>query len=446
MNAFGPLRGGYDGLPFQIAPRGLSLMLEHHPPAPSHGRLDGQTRLLLVVNGLFITAGALSGTFLGVYIWKASKNFALLGWFTLIAHVCMALTFWIGGYAVKRGRKRLVLRLGIGASAVFYALVLLLGTRCIPYIWLLGIVQGTANGLFWLAFNVIYFEVTDADNRDRYNGLAGVIGALAGMIAPWCSGFLISRMPAEQGYRIIFMISLGIFVAGVLATFLLRNRRTEGEYEWGLPVRIWRLPHTPWRPVLGALIVQGVRESVFGLMISLLVYIQTGSELRLGNYTLISSAVSFVGFFAVGRWLKPSWRSAGMLTGAAAMTAVIVPFFFGIRYSTMLFFGVVTSLSFPLYAIPMTSTVFDLIGKDESSARQRVEYVVVRELALNAGRIAGMAAFIATVHFSRAPLVLNVLMLVTGSAPLFSWMFMRGTLGNPFKKWAASKTMRLRNS
>ncbi|CAM3931667.1 MFS transporter [Cohnella lubricantis] len=403
-------------------------MLNPQTPARSHGRLDKQNRLLLVVNGLFITANALSGTFFGVYIWKASQNFSLLAWFTLLGHICMALTFWLAGRAVKMGRKKLVLGLGIGGSAVFYALVLLLGTRGIDYIWLLGAIQGTASGLFWLAYNVIYFEVTDPDNRDRFNGLAGVTGAVAGMAAPWFSGFMISRMTAESGYRTIFILSLGIFVAGVLAALLLRNRQTEGKYDWRLPWRIWSVPRTSWRPVLAALIIQGVRESVFGMMIGLLVYIQTGSELRLGNYTLITSAVAFVGFYAVGRWLKPAWRIWGMLAGAVVMTLVIVLFFFGITYSTMIVFGVATSLMYPLYGIPMTSAVFDLIGGSEESARQRVEYVVVRELALNAGRIAGMAAFLVTVHYSRAPLVLNILMLIVGSAPLFSWLFMRGTL------------------
>jgi YQGE family putative transporter len=403
-------------------------MTTSHPTASSGGRLDGQNRLLLTVNGLFVTASALSGTFLGVYIWKASQNFSLLGWFTLLSYLCMAFTFWIAGAAVKRGRKRLVLRLGICASAVFYALVLLLGHRCIAYIAPLGVLQGMANGLFWVSFNVLYFEVTDAANRDRFNGLAGVIGALAGMLAPWSSGFLISRMAAERGYRVIFIASLAIFVIGAIVSFWLRNRPPGEHYDWRHPIRIWRTPNSPWHSVLTALAVQGVRESVFGLMIGLLVYIQTGSELKLGNFTLLTSAVSFIGYYAVGRWLKPVWRVKGMLVGAVVITAVVLLFFFGIRYGTMLVFGVGIGLFFPLYGIPMTSAVFDLIGQNEDSARLREEYVVVRELALNVGRIFGMAVFLCTIQISRSPTVLNVLLFIVGSAPIFSWMLMRGNL------------------
>ncbi|WP_256759275.1 MFS transporter [Cohnella sp. WQ 127256] len=403
-------------------------MLKPQPSINHPGHLDRQTWLLLAVNGLFIMASALSGTYFGVYIWKASNDYIQIGWFTLLSHLFMAITFWVAGNGVKEGNKMIYLRLGIGVSALFYALVLLLGGHALQWIWVLGIVQGIATGLFWLSYNVIYFEVTDAHNRDRYNGWAGVIASLVGMIIPWCSGFLISRMAGESGYRAIFILSFVIFVAGIGVSFFLHNRRTEGHYDWKLPYRLLGKPKTAWRPVLGALVAQGVRESVFGVIIGVLIYVQTGSELKLGNYALITSVVGFISFLATGIWLKPAWRNKGMLVGVIAITMVILPFFFGISFTTLLIFGVGAALFFPLYMLPMTSAVFDLIGQDENSVRQRVEYVVARELALNVGRIVGMAIFMVTLSISRAPIVLNSLLLLVGSSPILSWLFMRNVL------------------
>ncbi len=408
---------------------------EHKPTGTGGNRkLDRQTLFLLAVNVLFITATALSATYLGVYIWKATNNFVVIGWFALLNHLSMALTFWIAGNGVKEGNKMVCLRLGIGVSASFYAIVLLLGKSAFHYIELLGVVQGIANGLFWIAFNVIYFELTNADNRDRFNGMTGVFGSFVGMVVPWCSGIIISSLGGERGYRTIFLISLCIFVAGMGVSFLVRNRRTEGNYDWLLTPHALRKQRTPWLPVFAALAAQGVRESVLGLMIGLLVYISTGSEWRLGNFTLIVSAVAFISFYAVGKWLKPVWRSRGMLIGTIVMTAVIVPFFTGVTYTTLLIFGIGASLFFPLFTIPMTSAVFDLIGSKEDSVRQRVEYVVMRELGLNTGRIVGMVLFITTLSFSRAPLVISILLLVAGSAPLLSWRFMRHLLIPQHKK------------
>lgn len=41
-------------------------------------QLNSQSILLLAVNGLFVLAGALSGTFLNVYIWKVKPDFNLI--------------------------------------------------------------------------------------------------------------------------------------------------------------------------------------------------------------------------------------------------------------------------------------------------------------------------------------------------------------------------------
>jgi len=389
------------------------------------GRLDGQTLLLLAVNGLFVMATALSGTYFGIYIWKASNDYFKLGWFTLITHCCMGLTFWIAGNVAKEGNKMILLRLGIGIAAAFYGLVLLLKGNAIYYIGWLGIVQGAATGLFWLAFNVVYFEATEPDNRDKFNGLTGTIGSLIGIVVPWSSGWIISRMGGENGYRTIFIASACVFVAAIATSFFLRNRKTAGSYQWQWPVDLLKAKDSEWPSVLKALASQGVRESVFGVIIGLLIYVQTGSEMKLGNFMLLTSAVGFASFWCAGKWLKPRWRYRGMQVGAIALVAVILPLFAGFSYATLLAFGIGAALFFPLYLLPMTAVVFDLIGRDEESVKRRVEYVVARELALNVGRIAGMAIFLCAISISKTPLMMKWLLLAIGSSPLLSWWFMR---------------------
>jgi YQGE family putative transporter len=304
-------------------------------------------------------------------------------------------------------------------------LVLWLGSRSIHYIIVLGLVQGISSGLFWLAFNVVYFEVTNPDNRDRFNGWAGLLGAGAGILAPWISGMLIVTLGDIAGYRLIFSISLGIFIVGVIVSFFLKKRKVEGTYEWFLPIRCLRQAKSPWRRVGLALVAQGFREGVFGFLIGLLVYISTSSEASLGRYLFMTSSVSLVSFWAAGKFIKPRYRRGAMLLGALMMVAVIVPFFWKLSFITLLIFGVTVSLFYPLYSIPMMSTVFDLIGTNEGSAKQREEYVVLRELALNIGRVLGVLIFIAIVSWSTAPSVMSLLLLLIGSSPLASWYFMR---------------------
>ncbi|MEW9699705.1 MFS transporter [Paenibacillus sp. SI8] len=396
--------------------------------SPKKGKLDAQAILLLAVHALFGVANALSGTFVGVYLWKAKNDYTLIGWFTLTTHLTMAITFWLAGKWVKEHNKMNCLRVGVAVSACFYMLVLWLGSSSFQYFIGLGMVQGISSGLFWIAFNVVYFEVTDPDNRDRFNGWMGLLGSGGGIVAPWISGLLIVGLGGAAGYRLIFSISLGIFVLGVVVSFFLKKRKAQGTYEWFLPIRCLKEQDTPWRRVSLALVAQGFREGVFGFMIALLVYIATSSEASLGNFVLMTSAVSLVSFWAAGKFVKPQFRKVTMLVGALMMVVVIVPFFWKMNYPALLSFGIGASLFLPLFAVPMVSTVFDLIGADERSAKQREEYVVLRELSLNAGRVLGVLLFIGVVSWSTKPGVLSVLLLIIGSSPLVSWVFMRKQL------------------
>lgn len=398
-------------------------------------RLSRQSVLLLVVHGLFLLANSLSGTFVHVFLWKAKQDFALLGWFTLVSHVAGAATFCAAGRRVKERNKMHALRLGVFVSAVFYLAVLLLDDEAARHALMLGALLGVAGGLFWLAYNVLYFEVTGPEDRDRYNGLSGVFASLSGMFAPWFSGLLIASTGGERaGYRIIFTLSLAIFLIGVAVSFFLKKRRETGTYDWAFGFRLLREKGNPWRTVMAGLAAQGVREGVFAFIIGVLVYVATGRESKVGHYALIASAAGAAGYWLYGKLVKPGMRRAAMLVGAGLLIAAVFPFFLKVNYVTLVLFGLLSGLAFPAYIVPITSSVFDMIGLDRESAAHRVELVVLRELGLNAGRVIGIGLFLATVTWFESRTAIVWLMLAVGSSPLAAWWCLRGIHAERFDR------------
>lgn len=413
---------------------------EHHADVRSGrgkrgAKLSRQSVLLLAVHGLFLLANSLSGTFVHVFLWKAKQDFALLGWFALMTHLAGAITFLVAGRRVKERNKMNALRLGVFVSAVFYLAVLLLDNQAARFALLLGALLGIAGGLFWLAYNVIYFEVTGPEDRDRYNGLSGVFASLSGMFAPWVSGLLIAATGGERtGYRIIFTLSLTIFLVGVVVSFFLKKRRVTGTYDWSFGFRLLGRKGNPWRSVMAGLTAQGVREGVFAFIIAVLVFVATGKETKVGNYALITSAAGAAGYWLFGKLVKPRMRQAAMLIGALLLIAAIFPFFLTVNYGTLVVFGLISGIAFPAYIVPITSSVFDLIGVDSESAAHRVELVVLRELGLNAGRLIGIAAFLAVVALSESRTAIVWLMLAVGSSPMVAWWCLRGIHTARFEK------------
>jgi YQGE family putative transporter len=387
--------------------------------------LNGQAALLLIVQVLYGIANALSGTFVPVYLWKASQSYMLIGWFTMGQYVMSGLTFWVVGKWVKEHNKMNSLRIGIILSGVFYCTVLLLGTQAKVYYLPLGLLNGMALGFFWIAYNVIYFEITDPDNRDRFNGWSGLLGSAAGIVAPWVSGLLITSMQGEKGYRLIFSLSLVIFSISVVLSFWLKKRHGPGSYNWKHGLQQLMQKGNPWRRMFPAIAAQGVREGVFMFLVGLTVYVATQNESKLGTFSLITSLVALFSFWIVSKILKKNNRKLAMLIGVIMIGIVILPLFWKVSYATLLMFGIGTSLFMPLYIIPMTSRVFDLIGQSEESAREREEFIVLREAGLVTGRVIGLSSYLIVLPLNHSAVAITWLLFAVGIFPIAGWWFMK---------------------
>ena len=179
---------------------------------------------LLIIGGLYSLSIALSNTFVNVYIWKQTEDFFQIAIYNLTVVIFQPLTFILAGKMAKKVDRMIVFRIGIIFLAVFYATVLITGTNANRFLILLGAILGIGYGFYWLAFNVLTFEITEPETRDFFNGFLGVLNSVGGMIGPLLAGVIISRLTGFIGYTIIFIISLGLFALATFLSFFMSKR------------------------------------------------------------------------------------------------------------------------------------------------------------------------------------------------------------------------------
>lgn len=380
-------------------------------------------KLLLFISTLFTISTALSNTFVNVYLWKLEKNYILIGWFNFYQYLFIMIIFILAGKIAKNRDRVIILRIGVVILTVFYFAVLLLGNAAAKQYVVLGILLGIGQGFYWFAFHLLYFEITEPENRDVFNGWNGLLTSAGGIIAPFLSGWLIAKSSGLTGYRMIFFISLVIFAVAVISSFFFRHRQYKGDYRL-IQVLKETAKNPDWRNILFAMAAQGGREGIILFLIGLLIYISTNSEFSLGTYTMLISAVSFFTYYIVGKILRREWRNRSMMIGSVMMAIVVIPMFLDIKYSTLLIYGIGTSIFAPLYFIPLTSGIFDKIGENEASASLRGEYIVLREIGLNLGRIVSTLFFIFFIKEIGIE-YLRFLLLISGSLQIFTWYFMK---------------------
>lgn len=81
---------------------------------------------------------------------------------------------------------------------------------------------------YWLAFNLLTFEITEPETRDFFNGFLGLLTSFSGMIGPIAAGYTISRMAKWSGYTVIFFLSLVLFAIAVVLSFFYLRENVKG--------------------------------------------------------------------------------------------------------------------------------------------------------------------------------------------------------------------------
>lgn len=389
--------------------------------------------LLLLIGGLYALSIALSMTFVNVYLWKQSGEFVDLALYNLTAVVFQPITFILAGRWAKKIDRVIVLRLGVIFLSVFFFAVLFLGERANQFLLVLGALIGIGFGFYWLAFNVLTFEITEPETRDFFNGFLGLLTSFAGMIGPILSGFIITRMEKFTGYTVIFTISLSLFVIAVLISFMLKRRAAEGKFYFR-KVLAERKNNGNWRYILYAHFFQGLREGTFVFVIVVWVYITTGSELAIGTYGLVASAVQFISYYAVTRLVKSNARKKAILIGGMILYVAIFLIVFDLSFTKLIMYGILISIAYPLLLVPYLSLTYDVIGKSWRSAEMRVEYIVVRELFLNAGRIVSVLAFLAAITIFPEEKGIPIILMVLGAGHTLIYFFVKNVRLNGGKK------------
>ncbi|WRP05280.1 MFS transporter [Rossellomorea aquimaris] len=380
--------------------------------------------LLLLIGGLYSLSIALSNTFVNIYLWKQSGEFIDLGIYNLTVVIFQPITFILAGRLAKKVDRVIVLRFGVIFLALFYISVLAFGESAENYLVVLGALLGIGYGFYWLAFNVLTFEITEPETRDFFNGFLGTLTSAGGMIGPILAGFIISRFTSFKGYTIVFGLSLLLFSIAVLMSFFLKRRPASGRYLF-LRILEERKNNDNWRHITNAHFFQGLREGTFIFIISVFVFISTGSEFAIGTFGLINSGIAFVGYYIASRVIKKKFRKKAILLGGILLYLAIFLIVFDVTYTKLLLYAGVIAIAYPILLVPYISMTYDVIGTGWNAAEMRIEYIVVREIFLNLGRIVSVTAFIIAVTFFNHEESIPILLLMLGAGHTLIYFFVR---------------------
>lgn len=380
-----------------------------------------EAKILLAVSTLFTFAMGLSGIFINVFFWKQTNNFIVIVLYNLMHYVFTPIAFIPAGALAKKKNGIWALRIGLLVYALFFALILFWGNKGIFYIYLLGMIYGTAIGFYWLAFNTLSFDFTHVNNRDTFNGFNGSCSAIAAAAAPMASAYIISTFSGMKGYYVVFAATLLLFVILLLVSAFLRCKN----YGSKLNLKTAFSGNSKeWCAVWKSTGLWAIRDVTIVFVINILIIETTKSELSLGKLTFIASLISSASYVLVQKIIKPPRRRLSVGIGAIGSFLAVLGLALKVDYWTLFAYVVLDAFFLPFFLIQLNSATFNVINRAHEED-MRIEYMINKDFALNAGRIVSAGVLIALLSAFKELSILRAYLVFIGLAPVLSGYFLQ---------------------
>ncbi len=378
-------------------------------------RALGRPAERLLASGGLVSAGfATSSVFVSLFFYITSGSVAKMALYGIGRYAGLIVMSGVIVKVFPDASPRRLFRVGLSLTAVFYCMLILLGTRVAGLAVPLGLFNGAAAGTYWFGNNTLVYDVLAPGERGHYYGLSFAIMSVLNVVMPLTAGAVISRIGGEAGYVTVFSLALATFVAAWWTSRRLRSTRGVG----GVSLRyalVFPLLRASWGRMWMATAFRGFKQAAGEIGLIVLVALATRSTTAQGEFAAVASLASVGTSILAGR-LRPEWRAAGMWVGAAGYALATLLLFLDADYGMLLVYGLVTGLIYPGLMVPLSSVILETIDDDPAAAELRGGYVLSREIAANVGRIA--AILLLLLLLLAAPPTAAVLGVLTAAAIL----------------------------
>jgi YQGE family putative transporter len=351
-------------------------------------RIGKQAWILLIAHQLRGVTGVFLGSFMTIYFLKVTQwNLAAIALFNIIFYLVVAASFVLLGKHIKCGNKVRLYQIGILLFFIFFLLIGLLKEKTGQYIYYLAVLQGIATTFYWFPYNVFAFEFNSSGNRSLYFSYDKVIGDTIGIIVPVIFGTVI----VMASYQIAIIIGLIFSGLSFIASLKLSN---EGKVNSSLNIKgfVHRLikdkKSDVFRTYKGEFL-RGINYSgALGTVITILIYLSFESEFSLGVVSSFLSIISILVTLFIGWYLKEKlFKQAVIYAGIVLFLGTFI-LVFSVSQLSVILYNVVLTITLPILSILQTVYTYNAVDK-EDLAEYKVEHLILRDIALDFGRISG---------------------------------------------------------
>jgi MFS transporter, YQGE family, putative transporter len=392
-------------------------------PKALSGGLDRRASCMVVVHGAYTAANLLAGTFLAIFLWRASHNLAPIALYSGLSALMIPVAFVANGLVWRGLGAGASIRLGLFGCGFSYLLILMLGNEAPQWVVGLGLLRGVAEGFYWSGFHLVTYDTTSDRDRDRYFGAQATASLFLTATLPPAAGAIIVAGThvggAYRGYQLVFALSAVVLMAAMVMAGQLPSSARERLSLRRVATLSRRNPD--WRWVTRARLADGFTGSLIGLVLTILMFLVLKNEQQVGNFNGLMGLLGVGISLGLAAFMKPKHRIACALVGGAllVLSTFLLPLY--LTAWAIVGFGLLRAIGGPLHGNALAPVALQVIDRDPAPQAMRYDYIVHQELCLGIGRVVSIGAFLLLAAPINQMLLARIVVVVAGAAPLLIW-------------------------
>lgn len=340
----------------------------------------------ILARWLFMAAGTVTSIFMNIFIFSSTHSLHTTFLYDIFYYGTDPFIAFFSVYIAKRSN----IKLGAMAGIIFFCLQLILivfaRSFAINHVYILGIVAGIGLGLYYPSTNLMIQKLTNAANRERFNGVFELIYRTNGVVIPVIASFIVFY---TRGFSIMFLIVLIVYLCsiGIFSTTPFLPIKQAG------PVNVFSgvkklLAESDTRKVVLSILCKGIFDLNTTVILPLIGFTIIAGIRQWGLFVSIIGMCSMLMAFLYGRWAQPQKERRMLFLVSLLYITVGIMFSLLLSNIVFLFFwglnalvGVVTNISY-------NSAYQDVIEEYPDLKTDLPEYYFSQELFINAVKVA----------------------------------------------------------
>ena len=380
---------------------------------------------LLISHGIFISGRVFFEIFLNVLIWKQTGSFVLLAWFNIAYLLMHTVFFHIFAVMVKKGKVHLIRISALLGFTITYLIIFFMKGNIVNHVIPIAIVIGIFNGMYWISYQILRFDLTNNENRGNYTGFESGISTLVDILMPVLGGAIVVVNFFGNGYPNLFLFGTLFFLTSLFVGNVKFPIYDVPKFHFRKTfLMLWKdknIMKSMWSYSFGSFSRGG---TLIKLILPLIIFDAMKNELKLGGWLSFFSVIAIISSYLFGKFVNYKHYDISLFCGGIIYFLLIILVLIFPYFAVFILFGALIKIIDNIIGIPKIVINENLIRAIPDSSHHRIEYIVMREwFSIGFGRILSFVILFAVVGLESFQM--KILMLIVAFMVLVEMFFIK---------------------